>query len=84
MIMLGNSPTTNKYLTNSTTPTLMPYRLAIAINSNFNLPSCHIITESTDLNGFIIENCTIQVQSFQVQSFQVRNTKCGGNLCDGQ
>ena len=79
MIMLTNPPTTDKNLTNSTTPVLMPYQPAIAINDNYNLLSRHIIIESIDLNGFIIEKYTVQVQSFQV-----KNTKCQGNLCNRQ
>ena len=49
------------------------------INSNFKLPFRHIITEGTDVNGFILNDCQVDVVSVQV-----RNTKCGGNLCDRQ
>ena len=79
MILLVNPPGTDRFLANSMTPILSPQRPAIAIQSKFNLPMKHIITEGTDINGFILNDCSVSVLSFQV-----RNTKCGGNLCDRQ
>ena len=64
---------------NGKTPILYPQRLALAINSNFELPMQHIVTEGTNTNCFSIHYCNISVLSFQV-----RNSKCGGNLCDRQ
>ena len=66
-------------MANSSTPILIPHRPAIVINNNFNLPLRHIITEGTDMNGFILNDCKIKPLSFHV-----RNTRCGGNVCDRQ
>ena len=79
MLLLVNPPGTDKFLANSGTPILMPVRPAIVINSNFILPVRTVITEGTDINGFILHNCSVRIKSFHV-----RNTKCGGNLCDRQ
>lgn len=79
MLLLVNPPFSDNYLANGTTPILSPQRPAIVIRSNFKLHLQHIVTEGTDINGFILHNCQVNVLSFQV-----RNTKCGGNLCDRQ
>ena len=79
MILLVNPPGTDKFLANSMMPILSPERPAIVVQSIFKLPIKHIITEGTDINGFILNNCSVSVLSFQV-----RNTKYGGNLCDRQ
>ena len=57
----------------------MPHRPAIVINSNFSHKMRHIVTAETDINGFILPNCELEVLLFHV-----RNKKCGGNLCDCQ
>ena len=79
MIILPNPPGTDKYLLNSSTPILSPKRPATVISSNFKLPTRELVTEGTDINGFIIQDCIINVKSFEVA-----NTRCGGNLCDRQ
>ena len=79
MILLPNPSGTDKYLSNSATPILMPSRPVVVIKSNFILNTRDIFTEGTDLNGFILNDCTITARCFEV-----RNTKCGGNLCDRQ
>ena len=79
MLLLVNPPSTDKFLANGSTPILDPQRPAIVVQSNFELPMQHIVTEGTDINGFILHNCILSVSSFQVQ-----NCKCGGNLCDRQ
>ena len=79
MILLANPSTTDKILANGSTQILMPHRPAILINSNFNHKMRHIVTEGTDINGFILPNCELEVLSFHV-----RNTKCGGNLFNRQ
>ena len=79
MILLPNPPGTDKYLSNSSTPLLMPGRPVVVIKSNFILNTRQNYTEGTDLNGFILNDCTINARCFEV-----RNTKCGGNLCDRQ
>ena len=79
MILLPNPPGTDKYLANSNTPILMPCRPVVVIKSNFILSGGEIYTEGTDLNGFILNDCTINPRCFEV-----RNTKWGGNLCDRQ
>ena len=45
MIMLANPPGIEKYVSDSSTPILVPHRLAIVINSNFNLPMREIVTD---------------------------------------
>ena len=79
MILLANPPGTDNYLANGSTPILAPQKPIIVINSNFDLPKREIITEGTDIHGFILSNCKINVNGLVV-----RNTKCGGNLCDRQ
>ena len=79
MILLVNPPGTVNYLANGTSPILAPQRPAIVVKSSFHLPRRHIVTEGTDINGFILDDCIISVQSFHVC-----NTRCGGNLCDRQ
>ena len=79
MIILPNPPGTDKYLLNSSTPILSPKRPATVIVSNFTLPTRELVTEGTDINGFIIRDCIITVKLFEVA-----NTRCGGNLCDRQ
>ena len=79
MIILPNPPGTDKYLLNSSTPILSPKRPATVIASNFTLPTRELVTEGTNINGFIIRDCIITVKSFEVA-----NTRCGGNLCDRQ
>lgn len=79
MIILPNPPGTDKFLVNSSTPILAPKRPATVIKSNFNLPTRELVTEGTDINGFIIQNCILTLKSFEVA-----NTRCGGNLCDRQ
>jgi len=79
MIILPNPPGTDKFLVNSSTPILAPKRPATVIKSNFNLPTRELITEGTDINGFVIQDCILTVKSFEVA-----NTRCGGNLCDRQ
>ena len=79
MILLANPPTTDNFLANGSTPILIPHRPAIVINSNSNHKMRHIVIEGTDINGFILPNCEIEVLSFHV-----RNTRCGGNLCNRQ
>ena len=71
MIILPNPPGTDKYLLNSSTPILSPKRPATVISSNFKLPTRELITEGTDINGFMIQNCIISVKSFEVA-----NTRC--------
>ena len=79
IILLANPQGSDKFMANSSTPILIHQRPAIVINSNFNLPLRHIITEGTDMNGFILNDCEIKPLSFHVC-----NTKCGVNLCDRQ
>ena len=79
MLLLVNPPGTDKFLANGSTPIISPQRPAAVINSRFTLPLKHIVTEGTDINGFIMNDCSVSVLSFQV-----RNTKCGGNMCDRQ
>ena len=79
MILLANPPGTDNYIANGSTPILAPQKPVIVVNSNFDLPKREIITEGTDIHGFILLNCEIKVNGFVV-----RNTKCGGNLCDRQ
>ena len=78
-ILLPHPPGTDKYLANSATPILMPTCPVVVIKSNFLLSNREIYTKETDLNGFILNHCTINARCFEV-----RNTKCGGNLCDRQ
>ena len=79
MLLLVNPPGTDKFLANGNTPILSPQRPAIVIQSTFHLPVKYIVTEGTDVNGFVLNNCTVTILNFQV-----RNTRCGGNLCDRQ
>ena len=79
MILLANPPGTDNYLANGSTPILAPQKPVIVVNSNFDLPKREIITEGTDIHGFILLNCIMKINGFVV-----RNTKCGGNLCDRQ
>jgi len=79
MILLPNPPGTDRFLLNSSTPILMPSRPIVVIKSNHILNDRAIYSEGTDLNGFILNDCTINARSFEV-----RNTKCGGNMCDRQ
>ena len=76
---MSNPQGTDKFVANGSTPILIPHRPAVVINNNFKLPLRHIITEGTDINGFILNDCDIKPVSFHV-----RNTRCGGNLCDRQ
>ena len=78
-ILLANPQGTDKFVSNGSTPILVPQRPAVVINKNFHLPLRHIVTEGTDMNGFILNDCEITPMSFHV-----RNTRCGGNLCDRQ
>ena len=79
MILLPNPPGTDKYLANSATPILMPSCPVVVVKSNFILNTCEIYTEGTDLNGFILNDCTINARCFEVCI-----TKCEGNLCNQQ
>ena len=79
MILLPNPPGTDKFLANSATPLLMPSCPVVVVKSNFILNTREIYTEGTDLNGFILNDCTINARCFEVC-----NTKCGGNLCNRQ
>ena len=79
MIMSTNVPDIEKFLATGTTPILVPVKPIIAINSNFHLKPCEIENEGTDINGFILHDCEIEVIGVDV-----RNTNCGGNLCDRQ
>ena len=79
MIMSTNVPDIEKFLATGTTPILVPVKPIIAINSNFHLKTCKIVTEGTDINGFILHDDKIEVIGVDV-----RNTNCGGNLCDRQ
>ena len=79
MLMLVNPPGSENFLANGTAPILAPQRPAIVVKSSFELPLKHIVTEGTDIKGFILHDCAVSVQSFQV-----RNTRCGGYMCDRQ
>ena len=79
MLRLANPLTTDKFLANGSTPILDPQCPIIIVQSNFDLPMQHIVTEGTYINGFTLHNCI-----HSVSLFQVRNYICGGNLCDCQ
>ena len=79
MILLPNPPGTDKYLANSATPIFMPSCPVVVVKSNFILNTREIYTEGTDLNGFILNDFTINARCLKVC-----NTKCGGNLCNQQ
>lgn len=57
MILLVNSLGTDKFLANSTIPVLSLQRLATIMQSNFNFPIKHVMTERIDMNGFILNDC---------------------------
>ena len=61
MILFVNPPGTDRFLANSTTPILSPQRSATVIQSKFNLPTKHIVTEGTDINGFILSDCSVSI-----------------------
>lgn len=68
-----------RYLANSTTPILSPTRPWLVLNSNFNYPERPVVMVGTDINGFLLHDCIVNVQSFRVL-----DTPCGGELCDQQ
>ena len=70
---------TEKYLPNGTTPILTPTRPLLVLNDNFKVPESPIVMEGTSINGFMLHNCKVEVQSFRVL-----DTPCGGDLCDQQ
>ena len=70
---------TEKFLASGATPILMSCRLSIVINSNFVLIVRNVVTEDTDVNRFVLPNC-----SARMKSFHDRNARCDENLCDSQ
>ena len=80
MIVIVNPPSTDRFVVaHGTTPILSPQRPILVTNSNFIFPQRPIVTEGTDVNGFILLNCMVTIRSFQVIY-----SPCGGNLCDHQ
>ena len=79
MIVIVNLPSTNRFVAHETTPILAPQRPILLTNSNFLFPKCPILTEGTDVNGFIILNGMVNIRSFLVI-----DSPCRGNLCDHQ
>ena len=61
---MANPQGTDKFVANGSTPILIPHRPAVVINDSFNFPLRHIITEGTDMNGFILNDCEIKPLSF--------------------
>ena len=68
-----------KYLASGHTLTLVLIKPITAINSNFHLNCCEIVSSSTDRNGFILNNYIIEVLGVDIS-----DTNCRGNLCDHQ
>ena len=79
MIVIVNPPSTDRFAAHGTTPILSPQRPILVANSNFVFPQRPIVSEGTDVNGFILLNCMVTIRSFQVI-----DSPCGGNLCDHQ
>eukprot|EP00957_Ditylum_brightwellii_P162917 12405696-Ditylum_brightwellii.AAC.1 len=66
MIVIVNPPSTDHFVAHGTTPILSPQRPILVAKSNFNFPQCPIVTEGTNVNGFILLNCMVDIRSFQV------------------
>ena len=79
MILIVNLPSTDRFLANATTPILAPQRSLLASNSNSMVPERPVVEEGTDINGFILHNCMLQLRSFQVI-----DSPCGGKIYDQQ
>ena len=79
MIMLPNPMGTDKFLSDSETPILEPHRAVVVIQNNFTLPIRSLVKQGTNMNGFILHDCTITPLGFYV-----RKSNCGGNMCDRQ
>ena len=71
---LKDSVRTNKLLC---TPILAPARPLVVLNDNFIRPESPIVMEGTNINGFTLHFCTIEIKSFRIL-----DTPCGGDLCD--
>ena len=70
---------TERYLPNGTTPILAPALPLVVLNDNFIRPESPIVMEGTNINGFTLHFCTIEIQSFCIL-----DTPCGGDFCDQQ
>lgn len=79
MVALINPPSTDRFLANGSTPVLAPSRPLLVIGSNVEIVERPIVTEGTDMNGFVLYGCQVRVSSFKVY-----DTPCGGDLCDQQ
>jgi len=79
MILLPNPMGINKYLSNAITPILEPNKAAVIIKNNLILPMRTVVQNGTNMNGFILHDCTVTPLGFYV-----RKGNCGGNLCDRQ
>ncbi len=82
MVILPNPQGTKEFLVNSTI--ILPFYLPKGPLQSFPassiyLRTCELITEGTNINGFIIQDCIVSVESFEVA-----NTRCDSNLCDRQ
>ena len=76
-VLMINVPGVEHYMVN--TPVLTTTRPLLVLANEHEFPERPINTEGTSISGYIINNCTINLQVVHIY-----DSSCGGNLCDQQ
>ena len=70
-------PSNDRFFSNVTTPILSPQHPLLVLKTNLEYPVCPIISERTNINGFMILNFKVVINSFRFV-----DSLYGGSFCD--